>query len=86
MIERTGDRLNQGLLVLSNDLKSNSGPLAYFRRKTRSRQFRFTVTSTRDVEEKVSLIPKHPNRWTIRGPRIALDLPLLTSGRKKKGL
>jgi hypothetical protein len=29
MIERTGDRLNQGLLVLSNDLKSNSGPPAY---------------------------------------------------------
>ena len=52
ILENCGDGVNQGLLVLSNDLKFNSRPLAYFtRRKTRSRQFKFTVTSTRDVEE-----------------------------------
>ena len=41
MMERRGDGVNQSLLVLSNDLKSNSRPFAYFRRKTRSRQFEF---------------------------------------------
>lgn len=89
MMERRGDGVNQSLLVLSNDLKSNSRPLAYFtKRKTRSRQFKFASS---DLHSGCggglhSPIPKHPNRWTIRGPRIDLDLPLLRGGRKKGSL